>query len=250
MAGVRTAGVGHPAPVVLVAHGSRDPAAASATRALVRAVAAARPGLDVRASYLDHTVPRPEAVLAAVERAGAPRATLVPLLLTSAFHGRVDIPRSLADARAGGLRLPVHLADVLGPVGGAVPAHLVAALRRRVAALNTPYDSVVLAAAGTRDAAARRTVAQVATALGEALDVPCEVAYASASAPTGAEAVEALRARGARRVVAAAYFLAPGRLYATVMGSARSAGALACAEPLTDARELAALVLARADAAR
>jgi len=45
--------------VVLVAHGSRDPRAAAATEALARAVRRARPGWDVRASYLDHAGPRP-----------------------------------------------------------------------------------------------------------------------------------------------------------------------------------------------
>ena len=45
--------------VLLVAHGSADPRAAASTRALARAVAAQRPGLDVRTSYLDHAGPRP-----------------------------------------------------------------------------------------------------------------------------------------------------------------------------------------------
>jgi sirohydrochlorin ferrochelatase len=236
-------------PIVLVAHGSRDPRAARATRALVRAVAAARPGVDVRASYLDHTLPRPGQVLSALEAAGHERVTLVPLLLTAAYHGRVDVPDVVRAARASGLRLPVAVTDVLGPVGDDVPEWLLAGLSRRLAEAGSGFDAVVVAAAGTRDAAARETVVRAADALGARLGVPAAVAYASAAAPTGAEAVAELRARGARRIGVAGYFLAPGLLYDTVTGSARSAGAAAVAEPLEDAWELARLVLSRVDTA-
>jgi len=235
---------------MLVAHGSADPRAAATTRALGRAVAAARPGLDVRTAYLDHAGPRPGEVLAGFAAIGHPHAVVVPLLLTCAYHGRVDLPQVLATAAAGGVDLPVRVSDVLGPVAGVVPAPLLAALRRRLAeAAPDGYDAVVLAAAGTRDAGARETVDEAARALGEALGVPCRAGYASGPAPTAGEAVAQLRARGARRVAAAAYFLAPGRLYAAAAGSARAAGAVAVAEPLGAARELAHLVLARLDAA-
>lgn len=235
--------------VVLVAHGSRDPRAAAATRSLVRAVAAVRPGLDVRAAFLDHTPPRPGQVLSALAGAGHRAATVVPLLLTAAYHGRVDVPAVLAAARADGVTLPVRLTDVIGPVGGVVPSQLLAGVRRRLVELDTPYDGLVLAAAGTRDDVARGTVEEAATALGAALGVPCRAGYASASAPTVGEAAEAVRAAGARRVVAAAYFLAPGRLYRTAMASARVSGAVAVAQPLGGAVDLARLVLARVDAA-
>jgi sirohydrochlorin ferrochelatase len=238
-------------PILLVAHGSRDPRAARATRALVRAVAAARPGLDVRASYLDHTLPRPAQALSALEAAGHERVTLVPLLLTAAYHGRVDVPEAVRAARAGGLRVPVEVAPVLGPpAGGPVDDLLLSGLRRRLAAAGSGFDAVVLAAAGTRDAGARRSVVRAADALGASLGVPACVAYASGSAPTGAEAVAELRAAGARRIGVAAYFLAPGLLYDTVVESALDAGAVAAAQPLEGTAELARLVLARADAAQ
>ncbi|RZU50049.1 sirohydrochlorin ferrochelatase [Krasilnikovia cinnamomea] len=249
--------------VVLAAHGSRDPRAAAATRALSRAVARLRPDWDVRAAYLDHSLPRPATALAGVAAAGGERAVLVPLLLTAAYHGRVDVPAEVAAARADGLSLEVAVAEVLGPVAGAVPPLLLDGLVRRLPGGPSTagglvrradglvrradgLDVVVLAAAGTRDAAARETVEQVAAALGERLGLPCGVAYASASPPAAGEAVARLRAAGARRVGVASYFLAPGRLYDAAVRSARSAGAVAVAEPLTDAPELAELVVARA----
>lgn len=286
--------------VVLVAHGSRDPRAAVATEALARAVGRTRPSWLVRASYLDHAGPRPLDVLSSLP---VGRAVVVPLLLTSAYHGRVDLPAVLAEAAA--LPLPVSLASVLGPepgsgsraatgplavagslpeagpgsgslstasspsvagsvsgvgsqsgmgpfpVGGpraavgpvSVPPDLVEGLVRRLPGAG--LDAVVLAAAGTRDAAARSTVDDVANALSARLRLPCIPAYASAAPPTAGEAVGRLRAAGARRVGMAAYFLAPGLLYDNAVRSALGAGAVTVAAPLGDAPELVRLVIAR-----
>ncbi|MDM4720595.1 CbiX/SirB N-terminal domain-containing protein [Micromonospora sp. WMMA1363] len=235
-----------PDPVVLVAHGSRDQRAAAATRALARAVAAARPGLRVLPSWLDHTEPGPTEVLRELGAAGHPRAVLVPLLLTAAYHRRVDIPVAVAAARETVPGLAVRVTDVLGPVVAGVDDALLAGLRRRLAEAGPGgYDALVLAAAGTRDPAARASVGRVAAALRMALGAPTRVSYASAAPPAAGAAVARLRARGARRVAVAAYFLAPGLFHDAVAAAARGAGAVAVAAPLTDAPELADLVLRR-----
>jgi sirohydrochlorin ferrochelatase len=221
---------------VLVAHGSADPRAAVYTRALADAVGA-------RPAYLDHAGPRPGEVLFDLQRAGERSAVVVPLLLTSAYHGRVDIPAVLDQARSAGLWLDVTVTDVLGPVNGAVAGELLGGLRSMVPARR--FDGVVLAAAGTRDAVARASVELVARRLGALLGVPAAAAYASASGPTPAEAVAALRARGARRVVMSAYFLAPGLLYDKAAESAVGAGAVGVAPPLGASPWLAALVRRR-----
>jgi len=96
--------------VVLVAHGSRDPRAAAATSALARAVGRAHPSWAVRASFLDHAGPRPLDALASLP---VRHAVLVPLLLTSAYHGRVDIPAVVSAASE--LPLTVSVAPVPGP---------------------------------------------------------------------------------------------------------------------------------------
>ncbi len=212
-------------PVVLVAHGSRDPRAAATTRALARVVARLSPGSPVRVAFLDHAGPR---VGEALRPFGADEVAVVPLLLTAAYHGRVDLPAALAEARAAGIGTGAMLTDALGPTSSLVPA----------------------AFAGTRDRAALSTVDQVATALGAALGVPCRSGYASAAAPTAGEAVRELCTAGARRVAVAAYFLATGRLYGSAADSALAAGAVAVAEPLGDAPELARLVLDRVAQAR
>jgi sirohydrochlorin ferrochelatase len=144
-----------------------------------------------------------------------------------------------------------RLTSVLGPEDPSdLPDPLLmAALRRRLSELDTPVDGLVLIAAGTSEPGARSTVDVVAAEMGRQLNVACTVGYASASSPTAAEAVEAVRAMGARRIAAAAYFLAPGRLYSAAAASARAGGAVGVAEPLGSAGELVRLILARATAA-
>jgi sirohydrochlorin ferrochelatase len=228
--------------VLLVAHGSRDPRAAASTEALARAVRRARPRWDVRASYLDHAGPRPLDVLESLPPGS--HAVVVPLLLTAAYHGRVDVPAVVAAAAR--LPISVDLADVLGPTGRAVPEALLDGLVERLAQVEVDaLDGVVLAAAGTRDPVARETISWAAEALSARLSLPCAVSYASGALPRPGEAVSRLRGR----VGMAAYFLAPGYLYDLAVSSAREAGAVAIAEPLGDAPDVVRLVVSRVVAA-
>jgi sirohydrochlorin ferrochelatase len=225
--------------VVLAAHGSRDPRSAETIRSLAAGVAARRRG-TVTAAFLDFDTPTVPAALRAVPPAPPP--VVVPALLTSAYHGRVDVPEVLA---ASGVK--VRLTNVLGPAAPGQEPHplLLAALHRRLRELKLRFDGLVLIAAGTSHTPARITVDTVASALAAQHGVACAVGYASASAPAAAEAVSAVRARGARRIAAASYFLAPGRLYDAAAGSARSAGAVGVAEPLGAAQEVVELLLHR-----
>jgi sirohydrochlorin ferrochelatase len=234
---------------VLVAHGSRDPRAARSTWALTRAVRR-RAGGPVDAAFLDFSTPRLADALAAP-------AVVVPLLLTAAYHGRVDVPAEIARAASEGADVP--LAEVLGPVGGPVPDRaalelMVAALVRRLTeaggSAGSGADGVVLAAAGSREPSAWETVESVADALSAVLGLPCRVGYASGTGPGTGASVAALAAHGARRIAVAGYFLAPGRLYDRAVEQALAAGAAVAAAPLGDAPEIVDLVLARADAAR
>jgi sirohydrochlorin ferrochelatase len=225
-------------PLVLVAHGSRDIRSPATVRRLAAAVRHRWDGPVVPA-FLDFNLPAVPPVL----RGLGGGSVVVPALLTQAYHGRVDVPEVLASAG-----VSTRLAPVLGPAapGEEPDPLLLAALRRRVDQLTVRYDGVALLAAGTRDEAARATVDASAEALERALGVPCLAAYAAGARPTGEAAVAGLRALGARRVVGAAYFLAPGFLYDRVAASALAGGALAVAAPLGDAPELADLVVARA----
>ena len=145
-----------PEPVlVAVAHGSADPRA-SATIADLAAMARERsPGLDLRAAFLDHAPPSLPQVLSTVE--ADREVTVLPLLLTAAYHSKADIPRMLT-------RLPrprVSYGATLGP-----HPLLLRALERRLAEADPQADpgqtAVVLAAAGSSDHEANATIARLA----------------------------------------------------------------------------------------
>jgi sirohydrochlorin ferrochelatase len=239
-------------PLVAVAHGSRDPRAAAAVDDLldlVRGSAAARGlgGLTAHAAYLGHAAPSPGQVLGALPPGPV---VVLPLLLTDAYHSKTDLPAVLraASGRSRGA-LRIGYGDPLGP-----DPLLIGALERRLAeagvAIGDPRTSVVLAAAGSSDQTACAAIADLAsrwrTLRGWRDVVP---GYASAARPTPAEAVAALRAGGARRVVVASYLLAPGRFASQIRGQSLAAGATAVGEVLGAAPELARLVLRRYQAA-
>lgn len=225
--------------LLLLAHGSRDRRSVAATRALAREVSRVRPALTVRYSFLDLAQPRTGPVLTRLAAAGHREVVVVPLLLTAAYHSRVDVPAVLAATPPG---LVVYQAGVLGP-----DPRLVDGLMRRLGP-GDGFDAVVLAAAGSSDPRALTTVEGMVTALGERYGMPCRAGYASAE-PEVAMAIRRLRRSDARRVAVASYFLAPGLLHDRVVGSAREAGAVAVAEPLVAIPELVRVVSDRFTAA-
>ncbi|MDL4774761.1 sirohydrochlorin chelatase [Actinomadura xylanilytica] len=236
-------------PLVGVAHGSRDPRAAATVTELLAAVRARRPDVPVLASFLDHAAPAPDRVLDGLARGGAERAVVLPLLLTAAYHSKTDIPGVLARVGRRHPGLGLTTAATLGP-----HPLLLAALERRLAeagvAAGDPRTAVVLVAAGSSDPAANATIGGLARRWRSRGWWGVVPAFASATRPTPAEAVAALRDAGAPRVVVASYFLAPGHFADKVRGEALAAGAGAVSPVLGAAPELADLVLHRYDEAR
>ncbi|MEN0134137.1 MAG: CbiX/SirB N-terminal domain-containing protein, partial [Rhodococcus sp. (in: high G+C Gram-positive bacteria)] len=101
-------------PLIAVAHGSRDPRSARVVAAAVSALRERRPDLDVRLCFLDLNAPSVDQVIDAVAAEGHSSAVVVPMLLGSAFHARVDLPALLDAARLRHPHLHVRQADVLG----------------------------------------------------------------------------------------------------------------------------------------
>ncbi|MET8539652.1 sirohydrochlorin chelatase [Kitasatospora sp. NPDC004799] len=221
-----------PPPVLLaVAHGSRDPAAGATTRALLRVVRSLRPELPVRCCFLDFE--RPSVGEALARLAGA-RPILVPLLLSTGYHLRVDLP-------ALGLP-PSRLAPALGPH----PLLAEALADRLTEAGAPPHAPVVLAGAGSSDPAALADTARMAGLLAARLGRPVTASHLSAAAPTPQQAVADLRADGHPRIALATYLLSPGFFARRAAG----AGATWTGAPLGPHPALARLVLHRYARAR
>ncbi|MEU8245126.1 sirohydrochlorin chelatase [Nonomuraea sp. NPDC048916] len=252
-------GAGRDVPLVAVAHGSRDPRAAATVEALLDSVRRARPGLPVRTAYLDHATPSLAQALH-----GLTEAVVLPLLLTEAYHSRVDLPAALNEARARDPRLSVRHGSTLGPHPLLLPA-----LERRLAEAGVrpadPGTAVVLVSAGSSDARANAVVARMARQWGRggrlrptgrpsgARSAPVRgagwwaatAAYASAASPTPEEAVAELRRAGAPRVAVAPYLLAPGHFADKVRRDTLAAGADVVADVLGPAPELTEILLER-----
>jgi sirohydrochlorin ferrochelatase len=251
--------------LVAVAHGSADPRAAAALDELMPLVArrAAERGLsvpDLRVAYLGHAAPSVPQVM----RTFGPDAqvTVLPLLLTAAYHSKTDIPRVLARV---GTRARVTYGEPLGP-----HPLLLRALERRLAEADPAvpeargHTGVVLAAAGSSDPEANATIARLAAqwqaragwfAVRPAYASPAAAGgqgspaaaggQGSTAAPGPAQAVTELRRAGARRVLVASYLLAPGLFADRIRDTSLAAGAAAISPALGASAELADVVLDR-----
>jgi sirohydrochlorin ferrochelatase len=200
--------------LVAVAHGTRSATGQAQIRELAGAVAVLSPGLDVRLSHVDVQEPRVAETMAGVERA-----VVVPLLLSTGYHVRVDIAEAVRGRDA----------VVTAPLGP--DPVLLDSLRRNLG----EADAVVLATAGSSDPGWRAEIADVAG------ELDAHVAYAAGADRRVADVVAGLRRDGARRIAIAAYFLADGLFYRSL----HSSGADSVTPPLCHDPAVARLVLHR-----
>jgi sirohydrochlorin ferrochelatase len=240
----------HQPPLLVIAHGSRDPRHAATVHALVERVRDLRPGLRVETGFLDFNVPSVQGVLESLAAQGVRDVVALPLLLTRAFHAKADIPSVLRQAPS---RLRIRQADVLGPS----PLLLSALERRLYEAGLTPAakssTGVVLASAGSTDPEAIAVIAEIAREWRHTGWCAVRPAFASATSPEGfgrtEDAVRELRAAGCARVAVAPYVLAPGRLPDRIVRGAAEAGADVLADVLGPSPEVASVLLRRYDEA-
>jgi sirohydrochlorin ferrochelatase len=244
--------------MIACAHGTSNAQGAAEVNALRDAIAALRPGLDVREAYVD--VQQPDLVdvvagLPEVPGAGgvagpAPSAVVVPLLLSVGYHVKVDIARAVK-SRPGTLA-----AAPLGP-----DPRLAALLDQRLREAGvTDNDAIVLAAAGSSNPNAALSVEKLAEQLGALRSNRIEPAYGASAKPSVPEAVAMLREEAAGgagagesagavdlggRVVIASYLLAPGYFHDQLA----KAGADLVTAPLLPSPVLAEIALERFDAA-
>lgn len=228
--------------LVLTAHGSRDPRSGANARALADRLTSMRPDIDVRLAFLELNKPNFVDVLAGLP--DSRRAVVSPLLLASAYHARLDIPKQIAKAGAHGIRQ----ADVLGE-----DERLVSVLRERLTAVGvSEHDDdlgVIVVAIGSSNTAANVRTAKVASRLVVGTEwAGATTAFATRPEASVARAASHLRGRGARRLVIAPWFLAPGLLTDGVSTYARDNG-IPMAAPLGAHRLVAETVLDRYDEA-
>jgi sirohydrochlorin ferrochelatase len=200
---------------VLVAHGTRKSAGVQMVGSLAERVADAL-GSPVHVAFVDVLGPTPSEVLRGIRGP----AVVVPAFLSRGYHVNSDIPEHVA---ASGHR-EVIVADALGPS----PEIARVLADRLIESDWRPGDSVLLAAAGTSDPAARSDLHTMAAWVSALTSSRVELAFAATGEPRVRDAVAQLRRRGARRVVVASYLLADGLFQDRL----RASGADAVTDPL------------------
>lgn len=221
----------------MIAHGSPDPRHREGVERLVDAVRdRVRPGRGVGACYLDHHGPSPSELAGELGRS----AVAVPVLLTPAYHARVDVPAAVRALAAAGA--DVQLRPPLGP-----DVRLLDACEELLAAAGVvpdPDTAVVLFVAGASDTGAVATV-------GETIETSPRTGWGrwAVAALEGGEAVENVvsRLQGvADRVVAVPFMIAEGMLRDRMVLRCDALAVPMVAGSLSQTAALADLVIARA----
>jgi sirohydrochlorin ferrochelatase len=231
--------------LITLAHGSRDPRSAATITALVQEARKLRPELRIEPAFLELARPDFPKVVERLVKAGHDEIVVVPLLLSDAYHAKVDVPKAVTAAVERHPGLQVRATRILGLETAfleVLDARLRDALSRcRVREL----DALVLAAAGSSDPLANQAMGRLARVWGARHKLPVTAAFASAAPPATGEAVRAFRNQGRRHVAVGSMFLAPGFLPDRAAELAVEAGAVAVSDPLGADPVLARTILAR-----
>lgn len=204
--------------LVACSHGTADPVGTASLSALADAVR--RRGVEVAEAYVDVHGP----YVADVVRDLGGDVVVVPLLLATGYHVRVDIADAVRDWPQ------ARVARALGP-----DPRLVELLADRMRAAGIgPADALVLAAAGSSDARSEESVRGTAEALARLCGASVRVGYGAAREPRLACEVARTRLENAdRRVAVVSYLLAGGYFHRR----ASACGADITTEPLLDPGE-------------
>ena len=223
--------------LIACAHGTRNAEGQAAIRQVMAEIGELRPGLRVVEAYVDVQEPELGGVVEGLPEGTA--AVVVPLLLSTGFHIKVDVPKAIKS------RPEVVAARPLGPdprLAELLATHL------RAAGLQED-DGVLLAAAGSSLPDGSVDSEEQARLLGELLPNKVRVAYGASAQPTVPDGVASLRAElandgGTGRVFIASYLLATGYFHDQLA----KAGADVVAAPLLPSKVLAEIALERYDA--
>lgn len=215
--------------LLTVAHGTRT-AVGNTVAAELTAAAAARLGWAATTSYVELCDPLFADVVAATEEP----TVVVPLLLSTGYHLRKDLPDAVEAADRADL---VRLGGSLGPD----PLLAAAQVDRLREAGATPGQPVVLVAAGSSDPLATTDLEEAAHLLGQAWGAPVRLATLSG---LGTRPQHVVRAGDA----VSPYLLATGYFHRKARHASLAAGASVVADVLGPHPRAVDLVVQRAQA--
>jgi cobalt transport protein ATP-binding subunit len=243
--------------LLLVGHGSRDPAAAKEFAEVLDLVAARVEGRRVGGGFLELADPPIDEAVDGLVADGADDVVAVPYVLFGAGHLKDDGPAVLGRARRRHPGVRFRLARDLGTH----PAVLDVAEERARAALDRlgraadeggDETAVVLVGRGSTDPDACAELVKFARLLGDGRGLGLvEASFVAMTGPSVEEALDRCRRLGARRVAVVPLFLFPGVLVDRIAERAAAVAAqrpdmtIAMGDPLGPHPRLADLVVER-----
>jgi sirohydrochlorin cobaltochelatase len=198
--------------LLILGHGSREPASNLEFEAMVAVMAARRPDLEVAYGYVELARPSlPEALRQLAS--GADHVVVVPLFLFTAGHVKNDLPIALNDARRDCPSVRFTATRALG----VHPALVELAFERARAAITAARDprktAVVVVGRGSSDPDANGDFCKLVRLLAEGRGLGWVMPSFIAVAQPGFAATAELLARARpERIVVVPYFLFGGRL--------------------------------------
>lgn len=247
-----SAGLMGDVPLILAAHGSRDPEGVAACRAVAERVRGLLPGTRMALGFVELAEPSvAEAVAEAIEGrevTGEVDAVLVPLMLATGEHVREDIPRAIDEGR-GEARVRYAASLLSSPL-------LMSAMRHRIEealgdwrAKDTACVFVGRGSLVTESNAERYRLAR--TLMEESGLGSIHLGFIQVSRPSVPEALNTAMASGARQIIVAPHFLFPGKLRTWNLDQVRAWAEqhpeveVRVAEVIGDCDELARLIVDR-----
>jgi sirohydrochlorin ferrochelatase len=216
--------------LLVVGHGTADPAGAAETKAVAAQVAALRPELPVEVGFLEVIQPGIGDAMERLVARGCRRVAVLPLLLFAAGHAKRDVPQALVEAAAAtGIEL-VQAAPL-----GLHPSIVDLARRRReeaifaCSAVSPAPTAVVMVGRGSSDPSAGKQLASLAEAIAAADLAPvaaCLLGFVAAARPTLAEALAEAAREDVRRVVVHPHLLFSGHVETQVVDAVKDVAAV------------------------
>ncbi|MFV0406667.1 MAG: sirohydrochlorin chelatase [Propioniciclava sp.] len=185
-------------PIVLAFHGTRHPDGEPTAHAIAAAVSQELGGAQVHVAWVDLHRELLHDFLPTVGPC-----TVVPCFLAAGFHVTHDVASAAAASP-----YPVTVTPHLGARESL--CGVLAALSGRIAEAGGPGDALVLAAIGSRMAAAQAEIDAVAVRLADLWNVPVRPGFIFSGQPQVAAVADDLRTDGHRDLLMVPYTIAPG----------------------------------------
>jgi len=210
--------------LVTVAHGTRHATGNFVARSITAQAGRRLGGVSSTTSYVELCSPLFSRVMGETEEPVA----VVPLLLSTGYHIRHDLPSALAPGAVMGAPLGPH------PLLAEVMCHRLRGSGARRG------DPVVLVATGSNDPLSLRDVAMAGRLLQARWGAPVRISTLSGLGPRPIEVINAMKPLG--EVAVAPYLLAPGHFLDRTAAMARCAGITRVAGAIGDHPLVAELV--------